>query len=165
MLAPEHAHYMLLIIALVLVTIGLGGLLKYSEQNNWIEKKAKIVSIEEIEEEVAESLYAKTRYYYPKAEYEYSVNGIAHKSSTVCFEKENLWVPEVNTWGDPTPREKRWWLNLNAGDLIPVYINPKKETEAVLIKHPSKHRRSHHAALVIGGILIGAIWLFLVIPT
>ena len=159
---PQYAHHLLLVISAALVLIGLGSLLKYKEQANWVEKKAKVKSVNECEEEVAISEYARLKYYYPEIEYEYVVNGSTRLGQAVSFEKENVWVPEVNNWGDPTPEEKRWWLSLKPGDELPVYINLRNENEAVLVKGVMKSRRSHHLALIVSGLLVGLIWLFLV---
>ena len=104
---PQHAHHLLLIISAVLVLIGLGSLLKYKEQANWIEGKARLKRINECEEEVAISQYSRLTYYYPEIEYEYVANGATHLGRIVSFEKENVCVPEVYNWGDPTPEKKR----------------------------------------------------------
>jgi hypothetical protein len=158
---PQHAHHLLLVISAALVLIGLGSLLKYKGQANWIEGKAKIKNINECEE-VAISEYSRLKYYYPEIEYEYVVNDATHMGRIVSFEKENVWVPEVNIWGDPTPEEKRWWLSLKPEDELPVYINPRNESEAVLINDVVKERHSHHLALMVSGVLVALIWLFLV---
>ena len=159
---PRQAHHLLLLISAALVLMGLGSLLRYKEQANWIEEKAKIKNINECEEEVAISEYSRLKYYYPEIEYQYVAKGTTHSGKTVSFEKENVWVPEVNNWGDPTPEEKRWWLSLKPDDELSVYINPSNESEAVLIRDVDKTRRSHHLALIVSGLLVGLIWLFLV---
>jgi hypothetical protein len=159
---PQYAHHLLLIISAVLVLIGLGSLLKYKEQANWIKGKARLKKINECEEEVAISQYSRLTYYYPEIEYEYVANGATHLGRMVSFEKENVWVPEVNNSGDPTPEEERWWLTLKPDDELPVYVNSRNEGEAVLINDVVKVRRSHHLALIISGLLVGLLWLFLV---
>jgi hypothetical protein len=159
---PQHIHHLLLIISAVLVFVGSRSLRKYKDQANWIEGKAKLKSINEREEEVAISEYSRLKYYYPEMEYEYVANGATHVGKIVFLEKENVWVPEVNTWGDPTPEERRWWLSLKPEDELPVYINPRNASEAVLMNDVAKERRSHHLALIVSGLLVGLIWLFLV---
>ncbi|MES9825549.1 MAG: DUF3592 domain-containing protein [Candidatus Thiodiazotropha endolucinida] len=159
---PLQAHHLLLVIAAILILIGGGSLLKYRQQNNWLEDKAKIVDIEEQSEIVAIGQYSKLKYFYPVIEYEYAVDGKKHSSVTVAHEKENIWVPEVNGWGDPNPDTVRWWLSLKPGNDIPVFINPKNHSDTVLVKGASKARRSHHLALLLGGILLGLTWLTLV---
>lgn len=158
---PEFKHHLLLVISVALILIGLRPLLKYKEQEYWTENSAEVKSINELEEEVATSHTGRLKYYYPAMEYEYPANGSMHFGKTVSFEKENIWVPEVNELGDPTPKEKRWWFSLSPGDRLPVYINPRNTNEAVLIRNKSKHRKSHHLALIAGGIILGVIWAFL----
>ncbi len=159
---PGYAHHLLLVISAALILSGFGSLLGYREQAKWIEATARLTSVNEREEEVAVSEYSRIKYYYPEIEYEYKTNGALHSGRNVSFEKENVWVPEVNKWGDPTPEEKRWWLSYKPGDEIPVYINPGDESEAVLVKYVVKARRSHHLALMASGFLLGLMWLLLV---
>ncbi|MEW8352752.1 MAG: DUF3592 domain-containing protein [Candidatus Thiodiazotropha sp.] len=161
-LAPQFAHHILLVIAAILIGIGAGSLLRYRSQTSWMESKAKLVSIEEQEEEVAISQYSRLKYRYPLIEYEYTADGKPYSGFIVSLEKENMWVPEVNDWGDPTPEQDHWWRSLKPGDDLPVYINPRNHGEAALLKGVSKGRRSHHLALLSGGILIGLIWLAVV---
>ncbi|MEW8507746.1 MAG: DUF3592 domain-containing protein [Candidatus Thiodiazotropha sp.] len=161
-LAPQYAHHALLVIASILMIIGGGSLFKYRSLGSWIEGSAKLVAIEEREEEVAVSQYSILKYHYPLIEYEYSADGRHYGGNTVSLEKENVWVPEVNNWGDPTPEEDRWWRGLKPGDDIPVYINPRNRGESVLVKGSSTSRRSHHLALLLGGLLIALIWLMVV---
>ncbi|MBT2990212.1 MAG: DUF3592 domain-containing protein [Candidatus Thiodiazotropha sp. (ex Ctena orbiculata)] len=161
-MAPEYAHYILLLVAAILIVVGAGSLLNYRSQSSWLESKATLVSIEEHEEAVAISQYSRLKYYYPTIEYEYTANGKFYSGNRVSVEKENVWIPEVNAWGDPTPVEERWWLSLKPGDDLPVYINPRNHDQAVLIKGASKARSSHHLALLLGGMLVGLIWLTVV---
>ncbi len=159
---PGYAHHLLLVISAALILSGFGSLLGYREQAKWIEGTARLTSVNEREEEVAVSEYSRIKYYYPEMEYEYMTNGALRSGKSVSIEKENVWVPEVNKWGDPTPEEKRWWLAFKPGDEIPVYINPSDEGEAVLVRDVIKARRSHHLALTAGGFLLGLTWLLLV---
>ena len=163
--APQHRHHVLLLLGVGLTLYGARSLYKYTQQEKWIETEAKIKHIEEHEEEVAISEYSKLKYHYPIIEYEYSANGMTYSGNVVAAEKENIWVPEVNNWGEPTPKEKRWWLTLKPGDVLPAYVKPSEESKAVLIKGIGKSRRSHHLALIAGGAILGVIWLFLAITT
>ncbi|MEW8202129.1 MAG: hypothetical protein AB2764_08460 [Candidatus Thiodiazotropha endolucinida] len=158
---PLQAHHLLLVISVTLILIGGGSLLKYKQHSDWIEDKAKIVDIGEASEIVAIGQYSQLKYFYPVIDYEYAVDGKNYSGNTVSVEKENVWVPEVNGWGDPNPDTVRWWLSLNPEDDIPVFINPKNHSDTVLVKGASKARRSHHLALLLGGVLLGLIWLTL----
>lgn len=157
---PQHAHYLLLVIAATLCFLGSKALLHYKAQSRWIEKKATVKSLTE-REEVSISQYAKIKYYYPEIEYEYTVNGVRHLASTVSLEKENIWLPEINNWGDPIQPEKKWWLAVKPGDELPVFINPLNEYESVLINIETKSRKSHHLSLIVSGVLLALIWLIL----
>jgi hypothetical protein len=159
---PSYAHHLLLIVSTALISAGIQALSRYTAQSKWPERRAIIKTIKECEEEIALSQYSRIKYFYPVAEYEYLANGVTYLGRRVSLEKENVWVPEVNEWGDPTPMAERWWLSLKPGAEITVYINPKNEREAVLIRCINKNRRSHHLALVIGGLTLGSIWIFLV---
>ena len=159
---PKYAHYFLLAMSLVFFTLGLNLLFQYKLRLSWEEKKGILKSIQECEEEVAISEYTRIKYFYPVVEYEYTINGNKHIGNTVSFEKENVWVPEVDSWGNPTPSELKWWLSMKAGDELPVYVNPKNENQAVLVKSVAKSRWSHCLVLLLVGGIIGLIWLFFV---
>ena len=159
---PEYSHHLLLVIAALLVLPGIGALIQYRDQNRWIEKKAKLLRVSEFEETVIVSNSRRDNYFYPDIEYEYEVNGVRVICDRVAFEKENVWVPEFNQWGDKTPENKRWWLPLAEGDELPVFVNPRNHQEAVLIKGVDRTRRSHHLSLVLSGLLLVLIWLFLI---
>lgn len=163
--APQYGHYILLALGVGLFGYGANSLNQYTNQERWVETKAKLKRIEECEEEVAVSEYYNLKYYYPIAEYEYAAKGVNYTGSVVSLDKENIWVPEVNDWGEPTSIDKRWWASLKPGDEMPVYFNPTNESQAVLIKSIGRSRRSHYLALAAGGILLVVIWLFLVITT
>lgn len=160
-LAPQHAHHLVLVIAALLVASGWGSLLQYREQAHWKEKKGRVKSIRECAEEVAISEVSRLKYFYPEIEYEYSVDGARFDGTVVSCEKENVWIAESDDWGNPVPADKKWWSSLRPGDDLSVYVNPRNPGEAVLIREAGKTRRSHHLALLAGGILLGLIWLFL----
>ncbi|MES9992660.1 MAG: DUF3592 domain-containing protein [Candidatus Thiodiazotropha sp.] len=160
--APQYAHHILLLIAAILIIIGAGSLLDYRSQSGWRESRAKVLSIEEREEEIATTEYSRLKYFYPVIEYEYTADGQSYRGSTVSLEKQNIWVPEVNNWGDATPKEDRWWRSLKPGDDLPIHINTRNHDETTVIKGASKARRSHHLALIFSGILIALIWLTVV---
>ena len=156
---PKFSHHLLLVVASGLFFSGLSALIKYKSYSGWVEKLATLIKIEEGEEEIAISEYTRIKYYYPIAEYEYAMDGVKHIGNVVSFEKENVWVPEVDKWGTHTPQKLRWWLSLKAGDKVPVFVNPKNSRQSVLIKTVAKERRSHYIALLFGGIVICLIWL------
>ena len=159
---PENKHHILLVIAGVLLTAGLGPLIKYNEQSKWGREKATLKSITEKEEiKVIGQYNEKMKYFYPELEYEYSIDGERHSGNTISFERENIWVPETNSWGEPTPEDKRWWHSLSAGDEITIFVNPRNPEETVVYPTVNTRRRSHHLALVLSSIILGLLWLFI----
>jgi len=162
---PKQGHIVLLVIAAILIFLGIKSLIKYNLQSNWLEKTAKIKHINEIEEEVYLTATVTGKYYYPSIEYEYTLDGKLYTNNLVAYEKENIWVPETNNWGDPTPTKERWWLKLKQGEEIPVYINPNNKNESVLIQKVSKNWQSHHLALIVGGLIIIVLWGVLIVST
>jgi len=158
---PQHAHHVLLLIALVLSFTGAGALLEYRRQALWKRTNARVDSIREDEQDVAMGKTSCLTYYFPKIEYAYVIDGTAYKGTRVSYEKENVWINEADDWGVPIPEQRWWWRSIQAGDEIPAYVNPRKPHEAVLINRLSKHRRSHHLALLVSGILLALIWLLL----
>ena len=73
------------------------------QTGNVVENRSKINTHRRAKEEVAISEFSNLKYYYPIVEYEYITNGLAYSGNIVLVEKENIWVPEVNNWGDLTP--------------------------------------------------------------
>jgi len=158
---PQHAHHILLLASALLIALSFGYLLKYKQTESWVESSATIVSVEERKETKDGNLGEGRIYYYPMIKYEYSVNGSRHIGESVSLEKKNVWVPETNSWLDPTPIEKRWWLKLKPGEKITVYTNPREHNESVLIRGLSKSRRSHHYAVLVSAVLLAFLWLIL----
>jgi hypothetical protein len=103
--APEHSHYLLLLISLVLCLVGAGAISQHRTQASWIETKAVLKRIDECEEEVSFQ-YGRLNYFYPEAQYEYSINGKKFIDDNVAYKKQDIWVAEYNQWGDKTPENK-----------------------------------------------------------
>ena len=158
MLFPQHAHYLVLAMGGVLVARGIVPLRRYRALESWAQRTAVVKRIEEREEVVPLSESTQNKYFYPAVEYEYLANGQRHAAQTVSLEKENVWVPEVDRWGNPTPPSARWWLTLAPGSELPVFVNPLNEREAVLVRMLDRRRRSHHLALVVAGMILIALW-------
>lgn len=157
-LFPRHAHYLVLAMGGVLVARGFIPLRRYRALEGWAQCTAVVKRIEEREEVMPLSESTRNKYFYPAVEYEYLANGQRHFAHTVSLDKENVWVPEVDQWGNPTPLSARWWLSLAPGSELPVFVNPRDEREAVLVRTLDRRRRSHHLALVVAGIILIALW-------
>ena len=158
MLFQQHAHYLLLATGVVLVARGIIPLRRYRALEGWGQCTAVVKRIEEREEVMPLSESTRNKYFYPAVEYEYLANGQRHLARAVSLEKENVWVPEVDQWGNPTPLPARWWLSLAPGSELPVFVNPRDEREAVLVRTLNRRRRSHHLALLVAGIILIALW-------
>ena len=157
-LAPDSAHYVVLIMGMTLCFFGGKPLLRYREIHSWVESEGVLLRIDEVTEEVPDD-HGPIVYYFPAVEYEYSLDGENYQGNKVSVEKQNVWITsEMSAWGIITPK---WWGKLEAGDKVPVFINPNNPTESMLIKNLSKARRSHHLALVVSGIILMVIWFFL----
>jgi hypothetical protein len=157
-ISPENAHYVILLISLLLIIIGFKGLLPYSEAEKWIKSTATINSFKETYETVKEGPYSETDYYYPLVEYSYQHNDIQHTNNCVTFEKQNIWTSGYNNWGDKLPDSEKPWHTWSPGCEIEVFINPKKPQVSVLLPAVSKKRKSHHLALIVAGVLIFITW-------
>ncbi len=105
------------------------------------------------------SQYTRLKFYYPEVTYKYVYEGKEYESSSVSNNLENIWVPEVDEWGTPTPEDKKFWSKWVPGTEIEVLINPRKPSEAVIYKKLSRKYRSHNYALIVGGLLLVAAWM------
>ena len=102
-------------------------------------------------------------YLYPEVEYEYSHNGQNYMSTVVADSVRDVWVPEINAFGDKTPEAKKIWQNWVCGAEVPVFINPQNPHQSVLINRPSKKRKSHLLALIVSGLLVFFVWAEIVV--
>ncbi len=159
LLFPDFLHFILLLIALILTASGVKSFISHKQRINWLEGEATIKTI--IEQTYLDPHFygGSTTYFYPEIEYIYTVDGKSLEGSIVSSEKENIWVTEYNNFGDLNSNENRWWIDLKPGDKLPVFINPENFKEAVLVKDFSDSRKSHHLALIVGGLLLLGAWV------
>jgi len=158
--APEHAHYVVLLISLFLIVSGYNGLLRYKKATKWLKDTAIVDSITETYD-LIQGRYSRTPFYYPEVEYSYLFNGTRYTNNCVTFEKQNIWTSGYNKWGDKLPEEDKVWHAWSQGNNTDVYINPKSPQQSVLFPFITKKRKSHHMAMIVGGILIFIVWLLL----
>jgi len=158
---PRHIHIVILIVALTLMYQGAIWLRFYRSLNHWQKVDAVITALDEqwISSELA-SDYSR-KYRLPTIEYEYQLNEATHRSSRVSHEPENIWVPEVDSWGIETKAADKFWANWQVGSSIAVYIDPANHNRSVIINRLSKQRKSHHLALFIGGLILLFVWALL----
>lgn len=163
---PNLAHHLLLIISGTLIVAGGQKVKKYYKKTNWIQSKAVLRSVEENQKGIIESQYGpKRKYLYPEVEYEYNHNGQKYMNTVVADSIQDVWVPEINAFGDKTPEAKKIWRDWKCGSEVPVSINPQVPHQSVLISRPSKKRRSHFFALIVSGLLVFLIWAAIVVTT
>jgi hypothetical protein len=158
-LAPEYAHYALLLLSALLIARGIKSLLPYYQSKKWLKCKATIHRIEETFETVKVSQYSETEYYFPLVEYSYEFNSQSHSNDCVTFEKQNIWTSGHNAWGDILPETEKPWHSWTVGSYIDVYINPEKPHMSVLIATLSTSRKSHHFAVILSGVILLIIWI------
>lgn len=160
---PEIAHHLILMIGAAMVFYSLRTLKHYGDLQSWNLEKAKIESIREVTDEQTEGTSGSVKYFYPEIKYHYTVNDNNYASKTVSLEKQNIWCAESNIWGETLTENEKWWSALKVGYELSAYINPKDPEESVLIRNLRNSRRSHHLAILSGGILICFLWLLVVL--
>ena len=115
---------------------------------------------EETYKNVKEHQHSETKYYYPVVLYTYIFEGKEYRNSLVSFEIQNIWTTGYNGWGDKLPDSNKIWHSWKSGTVLDVYINPRNPNTSVLIPSITKHRKSHHLALIVSGILVFLFWVF-----
>ncbi len=153
--------HILSLLGLGLIVVSLKGMYPYFLAKGWWQASAKVVSISEAWADVP-MRFGSLRYYFPRIEYEYEINGRVFRSHRVSFEEENIWQPEVNTWGDPNKKNAFFWSKWGNGTVIGIYVKPDTPSESVIVRDLNKKRRSHHIAIISGGMLITLLWGMLV---
>ena len=136
---------------------------RYGDLQSWSLEKGKIERIREITDEQPDGSSRALKYYYPKIKYHYTIKGKTFQSEQVSHEKQNIWRAGANIWGEPITENEKWWSALKVGYELSAYINPNNPEDSVLIKNLSNSRRSHHLAILLGGILISFLWILVVL--
>lgn len=157
---PDQAHFLALIVSLLLIYFGLRGIVHYSRAEKWLPIEATVCNISEDWIDVS-LRYSKLRCFYPDIEYEYCFNGNSYKSNAVSFDVDDILVPELDRWGTKTRNEEKFWNGWRNGENIIIYANPENPSESVISNKMGKNHRSQNLALIVGGGLVGLIWLCL----
>lgn len=150
-MAFDYANYMLLIFAAVLILSAVKGIVTHWRARGWAKVQGTIKALAEAYDEKT-IFYATIKYFFPAVRYEYEYNGRKYLSDKVAIDKEDIWVPEVNLWGDRIREDEKFWRSWQLGTSVSVYVNPQHPDQSVLIKQVSRQRRSHYLALLIGGL-------------
>jgi hypothetical protein len=114
-----------MLISIALIAVESARLLKCRAVGRWKEIDSVICHIYEASDLVALSAGFNVNYYYQSIDcrYEYNVNECV--SNTVSFNKNNIWVCEINENGIPLKEQEKFWNSWKAGSVINVYIDPK----------------------------------------
>lgn len=155
------AYHILLLIAAALIAWGWRGIRPYIRARRWIPVQANLTSVSSAFRRVVVGDGGVTiRYYFPEVRYAYQFKDRAYAGDRVSFELENIWESERDGWG--RPRKMDWhWMSWSAGAPIEIFLNPAAPSEAAIVRDLSRARRSHHLAIVSGGVLVGGIWALL----
>ena len=160
---PHISHHLILFIGAGMMFYSLRILKRYGDLQSWNLEKARIENIREITDEQADGSFGTMQYFYPEIAYQYTVNGEIYNSKAVSLEKQNIWCAESNIWGESLTANEKWWSGLKVGYELSAYINPENPEDSVLIRNLKDSRRSHHIAILYGGILICLLWLLVVL--
>ena len=160
---PEIARHLILVIGAGMMFYSFQILKQYGDLQSWTLEKAKIETIREVSDEEADGSSRTVRYFYPEIKYHYTFKDKTYNSKTVSLEKQNIWCAESNIWGESLTENEKWWSALKVGYELSAFINPKNPEESVLIRNLRNSRRSHHLAILSGGILICFLWLLVVL--
>jgi hypothetical protein len=159
---PNKLYYLLLIFSVGFFTFGVKGILPIIKSKNWKQVSATVVSIDEAHEEVAYSEYQKIKYFFPLIEYTYEFDGEKYTSNNVSFDIQNIWIPEVDSFGNKTNDDQKSWSAWAVGSKIDVYVDPKRPSNSIVYKGLSKKRKSHIIALLLVGTILLSLWLFFI---
>lgn len=143
----------LLLIAITLIFFGVRGLLPYLRSRSWKSIDARVVAISERVKEVWLSESVKIGYSFPELKYEYCVGNKKYLADRVAFQLRDIWVPEVNEWGDKTAAGDRFWAKWKVNTIIRIFIDPRKPWSAVIVRDMDGRRFSHYMALIGSGVL------------
>ena len=155
-------YYLLVVISIALIVIGSYGLVVHANMKTWVATKGVIRYIEEKHKDVALSETILIKYFFPEVRYEYEVEGRKYISEKVAFNIKDVWVPEVDQWGQKTADSCKVWSDWKDGSVISVYYNPRHPEISVAIAQAGAKRLSHYIACVIGGIvlLVVCMWMY-----
>ena len=93
-------HCVIVFLILILLIYILVKSWPYWKSKKWVKVNGEIININEKYVNVALSMYQNIKYFYPDIKYKYNFQGKTYVSDRVSFEVENIWIPEVNKWGN-----------------------------------------------------------------
>jgi len=155
-----NPYDVLIAIAIILFFIGWRKLRLIFLYDTWADCDATIISISEKYKFIAASEFQRIKYYYPDIRYKYKFEGKEYISNKVVEDIKDIWIPEVDSWGNELSLSKRFWCDWKNGDNVGMYINPSYPNQSIIIKKLSREGINHGIALLISGALILSIWFF-----
>ena len=144
-------EYILIIFGIFILCWAYFKTIPYRNSKSWKETEGTILISEERTFQRPE-IYVSIEYSYPIISYQYTAGNKVYKGNKVTFEKENIME---NT-------DNKLWLSWSVNQKIPIYFNPEKNSESVIIRNLLPKRKSHYHSLFISGLLciiVGAISL------
>jgi len=148
----DYLNYLIFAIAVTLIFVGLKGVVIYIRAKSWVPTSAIIDPLSENYTEKAE-FYTKIKYYFPIVRYQYEFGGKQYFADRVSLHIQDIWVPEVDNWGNKTSEEKKIWRKWRVNESIPVFVDPRKPHRSVIERKMPKKRRSHYLAMLAGGLI------------
>jgi len=135
-------EYTLIIFGLFILCWTYFKTIPYRNSKSWKETEGTILISEEKTFQRPE-IYVSIEYIYPKISYQYTAGNKVYKSNKVTFEKENIMENTNN----------KLWLSCSVNQKVPIYFNPEKNSESVIIRNLLPKRKSHYHSLFISGLL------------
>jgi len=153
----EYAFVLPPVIGLGLLTWAAVRLFPFLRARHWKETTA---ILELLEEECSDAVigYETVRYCSPVVTYSYVVAGCEYRGTRASFETRNVWRADTAERRTEPPPE---WVGWKIGASIPVFYNPARPEESVLVPSLSQGLRSHYAAIIAGGLLCAVLGGFL----
>ncbi len=155
-----YAIHLILAMGIGLFIFGVVRAYPYHKAKYWRSLPAQIISFSETWTDVV-IRYGKVRYYAPKVEYVYDVDGVTYHSSRAGFKEQDIRLPAIDKWGAPVDRDTFPWATWTEGAAITVYVDPAHPDQAVIFREPGQAMKSQYLAVMFGGILLFAAWMLL----
>lgn len=147
-------EYVILLIALLLIGYSVVSILRYFRARNWVSTHAVITAFSEGATVRWLTYNMRVKYYFPLVKYEYQFNGKRYVSDRVSLDVKDIWVPEVDQWGNMTRDSEKLWNDWRVGTSIVAFVDPARPNRSVVVREMPRKRYSHYMATMLGGALI-----------
>ena len=160
-LFPVIKEYILLVLSLLIFFYCLVISYWYRRVNNWTTVDAVIKDFHEQFIDTPASQYSSIKQFYPEIEYEYNYNNVTCRSDKVFVNFKDVAVPEMDFLGREIDKTERPWYGWKEGDVITVYVNPKKTCASLVFTKMSKSNKYHHLSYLVLSLMLFISWLYL----